>query len=158
MKKIILFTFILLAGCNSYTSEDKSEEIIKDTSSVSKKDASMPLIKSGCYSWVAKKDSAFLKLDISGSKVSGDLKYVLYEKDNNKGTINGILQDSLVIADYTFQSEGITSVRQVVFKIHGDSLIEGFGDIDMKGDTARFKNISPLHFQDERPFIKTDCK
>ena len=157
MKKIILFAFILSAGCNSYTSKDQSEKIIKDTS-VSKKDAPMPFMMPGCYAWVAKKDSALLTLDISGNKVSGNLNYVLYQKDNNKGIINGILQDSLIIADYTFQSEGMTSVRQVVFKLHGNSLIEGFGDIDMKGDTARFKNISQLQFQEERPFIKTDCK
>ncbi|HEV8082467.1 MAG TPA: hypothetical protein VGP55_04655 [Chitinophagaceae bacterium] len=158
MKKIIFFAFVLSAGCNSYTSEDQSKKTIKDTSSVSKKDAPMPFIIPGCYAWVAKKDSALLSLDISGNKVSGNLNYVLYQKDNNKGIINGILQDSLIIADYTFQSEGMTSVRQVVFKLHGNSLIEGFGDIDMKGDTARFKNISQLQFQEERPFIKTDCK
>ncbi len=157
MKKIILFAFVLSSSCNSYTSDDQSKQIIKDFS-VSKKDAPMPFILPGCYAWIAKKDSALLKLDISGNKVSGNLNYFLYEKDNNKGTINGILQDSLIIADYTFQSEGMTSVRQVVFKIYGGSLIEGFGDINMKGDTARFKNISQLQFQEERPFIKTDCK
>lgn len=158
MKNIILFAFTLIAGCNSQNTEEQTEAIIKDTSSVSEKDDPMPLITPGCYAWVIKKDSALLKLDISGNNISGDLSYNLYEKDNNKGTINGTLQDSLVVADYTFQSEGITSVRQVVFKMHGESLIEGFGDIEIKGDTARFKNISQLQFQDQRPFIKTNCK
>ncbi len=158
MKNTILFFFIFMAGCTSQTQEDQTEDVTKDTSSVSEKGAPMPLLVPGCYSWIAKKDSALLKLDVSGNDVSGDLKYFLYEKDNNKGTIRGTLQDSLIVADYTFQSEGMTSVRQVVFKIHGDSLTEGFGDIDMKGDSSRFKNISELQFQNERPFIKTDCK
>lgn len=158
MKYIIPFAFILIAGCNSPSTENRTDPIDNDTSSVSEKDAPMPLMTSGCYAQVIKKDSALLNLDISGNKVSGHLSYHLYEKDNNKGALNGNLQDSLIIADYTFQSEGTTSVRQVAFKIHGDSLIEGFGDIDMKGDTAVFKNISQLQFQDARPFIKTNCK
>ncbi len=158
MKNIIFLTFLLLSGCNSQSSEDKSESIIKDTSSALEKDVKLPLIISGCYAYIAKKDSALLNLNISGNNISGKLNYSLYEKDGNRGTINGSIQESLVIADYTFQSEGMTSVRQVVFKIHGDSLIEGFGDTDVKGDTAKFKNISLLQFQNGRAFIKTNCK
>ena len=157
MKNTILFFFILIAGCTSQTREDKTEDVVQD-SSVSEKVTPRPLLVPGCYSWITKQDSALLKLDVLGNDVSGDLKYFIFEKDNNKGTIRGTLHDSLIVADYTFQSEGMTSVRQVVFKIHGDSLSEGFGDIDMKSDTARFKDISELQFQNERSFIKTDCK
>lgn len=158
MKSIIFFASILLASCNSQSTQDKTEAINMDSDSVAENNAPAPLVVPGCYAYILKKDSAFIKLDVSGNTVSGDLSYNLYEKDTNKGTINGHLQDSLIIADYTFQAEGMTSVRQVVFKIHGDSLTEGFGDIEMKGDTARFKNISQLEFQDQRPFIKTNCK
>ena len=158
MKNIVLFIFVLVLGCNSQNSKNQTETIGKDTSSVPGNDAPAFAIKAGCYSYSIKKDSAFLKLDISRGKVSGDLMYALYQKDSNKGTISGILQDSLIVVDYIFQSEGMTSVRQVVFKVNGDSLIEGFGDIEMKGDTARFKNIAQLQFQDQRPFIKTTCK
>ncbi len=158
MRNIVLLTLILLTGCNSGSSDDEFKSVTKDTSAIVEDVFPVPSIKSGCYGYVVKKDSAFLKLDISGNIISGDLTYSLHQKDSNKGTINGILQDSLLIADYTFQAEGMTSVRQVVFKMRGDSLLEGFGDIDMKGDTATFKNIDELQFQDYRSFIKIDCK
>lgn len=158
MRNIVLLTLILLTGCNSGNADDEFKSVTKDTSAIIEDVFPAPSIKSGCYGYVVKKDSAFLKLDISGNIISGDLTYSLHQKDSNKGTISGILQDSLLIADYTFQSEGMKSVRQVVFKMRGDSLLEGFGDIDMKGDTATFKNIAELQFQDDRSFIKTDCK
>ncbi len=158
MRNIVLLALTLLAGCNSGNADDEFKSITKDTSAIVEDVFPVLSVKSGCYGYAVKKDSAYLKLDISGNIVSGDLTYSLHEKDDNKGTISGILQDSLLIADYTFQAEGMTSVRQIVFKMRNDSLLEGFGDIDMKGDTATFKNIAELQFQDERPFIKTDCK
>ena len=158
MKKLILFTAVLVAGCDFQTPKNQSHDITNDTSLVAANNTAVPLITPGCYSYITKNDSAFLKLEISGNKISGDLHYSLYEKDNNKGTINGTLKDSLIIAYYTFQSEGMTSVRQVVFEINDSSLIEGFGDIEVRGDTAKFKNISQLQFQDQRPFIRSNCK
>ncbi|MEP6583459.1 MAG: hypothetical protein ABJA90_04310 [Ginsengibacter sp.] len=158
MKNILFFFVISIVSCNSNDSESSVTKATEDTPATKPKNIQMPEGISGCYSYVLKKDSALLKLNISGDKVSGDLTYNLYEKDHNRGTIDGTVQDSLVIADYTFQSEGMTSVRQVVFKINGDSLFEGFGDIDMINDTARFKNISQLKFYEQRPFLKTACK
>jgi hypothetical protein len=52
----------------------------------------------------------------------------------------------------------MTSVREVVFKINGDLLTKGFGDIDTSGDTIKFKNQAHLQYQNDRPFKKVDCK
>lgn len=159
MNKIFILFILFAVSCNSQSDKQNSSgENNTDSNAVTENnDATAPNI-SGCYAYSIKKDSALLKLNISGTNVTGELSYHLYEKDNNSGTINGSLHDSLIIADYTFQSEGMTSVRQVVFKMNNDTLVEGYGDIMMKGDTAHFKDIALLKFQNDRPFLKTNCK
>ena len=102
------------------------------------------------------KDTATLDLVVAGLKVSGNLQYRRFEKDNNAGTMSGTLRDSLIRAYYTFQSEGMTSVREVVFLISDSSLLEGYGEIGVKDDTAKFLNLSDLKFL-PTPFVKTDC-
>lgn len=73
-----------------------------------------------CYQYAANKDTIRLHVNRTGEKVSGTLLYSLYEKDRNQGTIAGTLKGDLLLADYTFQSEGMTSVRQVAFKRKGN--------------------------------------
>ncbi|MEO7523324.1 MAG: hypothetical protein ABIT58_04480, partial [Ferruginibacter sp.] len=126
MNKIILLFILFAVSCNSQSDkENSSGENNTDSNTVTEKNDAMAPDISGCYAYHVKQDSALLKLDISGTNVTGTLSYHLYEKDNNAGSINGTLQDSLIIADYTFESEGMTSVRQVVFKINSNTLVEG---------------------------------
>ena len=159
MDKIFILFILFAVSCNSQSAkENSSGEDNTDSNAVTENNDVMARNISGCYAYNIKKDSALLKLNISGTNVTGELSYRRSEKDNNSGTINGSLRDSLIVADYTFQSEGMTSVRQVVFKMNNDTLVEGYGDIMMKGDTARFKDIALLKFQNDRPFLKTNCQ
>ncbi len=157
MKKVIYTALIMFAGCN-FSDSAKDSVNTNDSAAVNDQLPAKINKPEGCYAWQSGKDSAALHLQTSGNNVSGTLSYKLFEKDSNKGSITGNIQDDLIIADYTFQSEGMTSVREVVFKIEGESLIEGYGDIDVDGDTVRFKNKTDLEFNTERPFIKTACK
>ena len=142
-----LLLLLLLIACNS---KPQKETAVKEAvSAVSN--------LQGCYLSASDMDSASLKLNVNGNVVTGELKYDRYQKDKNSGMLEGTIKDDLIIADYTFQSEGIVSVREVVFKITDESLLEGFGDIVMKGDTARFKDKTRLSFHGDRPFIKTIC-
>jgi hypothetical protein len=158
MRSIILIIFIFVIACNS------DEEATNDTTT-SPKDtvtelryvAKTPLNLSGCYGWIAGEDTATLQLTVTGNKVSGDLIYDWSEKDRNSGKLQGVLQDSLILANYTFLSEGVSSVREVVFKIKGDSLFEGSGNVDASKDTIKYKNITKLKFAGDHPFIKGIC-
>ena len=164
MKSLLFFSLaILFASCNSQSDDSSSTTDVKDSTTSSSSpalDEETPAssISSGCYASVFKKDTIMMNLTISGTDVSGDLNYSLYQKDKNKGSLKGSFQNDMIVADYTFQAEGTTSVRQVAFKKVGDSLVEGYGDIEMKGDTARFKDVDHLEFHNDRPFTKTDCK
>ncbi|MEO6134345.1 MAG: hypothetical protein ABIP35_04270 [Ginsengibacter sp.] len=157
MKKYFLIPVLFLVACNSNSGDKVAPISVTDSPKVIIETEKISPNASGCYFSLLKKDTAKLQLSINGSQVTGSLTYIRFEKDSNKGSINGKVIDSLIVADYIFLSEGIKSVRQVVFKMKGNKLIEGFGDIEMKGDTARFKNIFSLKFLNAQPFKKIDC-
>ncbi len=74
------------------------------------------------------------------------LTHNFYEKDKNTGTIQGELKGDTLIADYSFVSEGVSSVREVVFLKKGSELVEGYGDADQVDNKLVFKNRSTLNF------------
>ncbi len=117
----------------------------------------MPVRLNGCYQMTMKEDTADLKITLRDSTVTGNLEYRLKEKDRNSGTLAGVLREGFIYADYTFQSEGVTSVREVAFKIEGDTLLPGFGDIREAGGKVVFTNRSALQYQHESPFIRITC-
>ena len=157
MNRLFLIIILFATACNSQT-ENKSETGQPATSSGDEKLNAANL--EGCYVSILNNDTSYLKIEVIESGVTGDLTYNRYQKDKNEGTIKGEIKDSLVVAYYTFESEGITSVRQVVFKPSDKGLAEGFGDIVISktGDTASFKDISTLQFQDSVKFTKTECQ
>jgi hypothetical protein len=111
-----------------------------------------------CYQYIKNRDTATLSLKTEDNKVTGTLGYNLYEKDKNAGSIAGIVKGDTIIANYTFQSEGKTSIREVAFLKKGDQLAEGFGDVqEVKGET-KFKDLSKLKFDGSMTFDKIDCK
>lgn len=110
---------------------------------------------SGCYQMTIKKDTAILSLNHEGDSVSGSLSYHWFEKDNSDGTFRGaIIDDSLIVADYNFQSEGITSVRQIVFRIRKDTLLQGYGEQRVVNDTSLFRDVRLAVFDTKNPFVK----
>lgn len=115
-------------------------------------------LKDGCYEMIMKRDTATLSLHIQDTAVSGNLNYRWAEKDHNKGTIKGYIRDSLLIADYTFESEGITSVREAVFKLKGDTLFQGVGELTEQNGKIIFKQKDQLQYDKTFPFIRVDCQ
>lgn len=99
-----------------------------------------------CYQYTSGKDTVLLSLTNDGDVVSGSLKYSLYEKDGNDGTIKGVMKSDTLIADYTFHSEGKESVREVTFLKKGQAFIEGFGDSKEVNGKMIFRNKQALHY------------
>ncbi|OLY93919.1 hypothetical protein SAMN05444008_11125 [Cnuella takakiae] len=118
---------------------------------------SEPFVLTGCYEMTHKRDSATLQLEVQDSVVTGRLVYRRYQRDGNTGTIKGVLRDSLILADYTFQSEGLTSVRELVLKIKDTTLVEAFGDLKNEGNKIVFSNTANLQYMEENPFVKVAC-
>jgi hypothetical protein len=131
---------------------DKVDTAVHDTGI-----ATTPIPLDGCYRMIANADTVIMRLNVIDSLVSGELSYRLAGKDRNDGSLKGVVRDSLIIADYTFRSEGTMSVRQVAFRMAGTLLVEGHGELDTKGDTMRFKDVRNLKFQYDRPMSKVPC-
>ncbi len=157
------FLNIMVAGmmvsCATGT-ESKENEPGKDLTAP--KTAEQTL--TGCYRMIIEKDTAELKLDINGSIVKGSLLYNRFEKDDNNGELNGVIENNVIKAWYRYRSESLVSVKEVYFKIQGDKLEEGYGDIAMRGDstsithdTAYFKYPATLQYESNHPYIKINC-
>lgn len=155
MKKSI---FILGVAFISLTSCTKKAE---EKTVVTQEEMEKPETESAkeCYQYVSKKDTVMVTLITSnGNNITGDLKYKWFEKDNNDGKISGMFKGDTLYADYTFQSEGMSSVREMVFLRKGNTLIEGFGDIEEKGDKQVFKDKKNLKFDANIVLEKVICK
>jgi hypothetical protein len=155
MKSFSSFFLVSIMACNG--SEKTGNITYTDTIFNDTNTAPTPMSLDGCYTWALNKDTALLSIKMAGSGITGTLIYDWNEKDRNAGTLKGIVQDSLVIAQYTFESEGMQSVREVAFKIQRGELVEGFGNYTPTGDTLRFSDITKLKYQSNRPFKKVDC-
>lgn len=68
------------------------------------------------------------------------------------------MKGDTLIVDYTFDSEGSESVREVVFLKRNNQLIEGFGDVEEKDGKTVFKDKSKLIFGNSIVFKKVDCQ
>lgn len=116
------------------------------------------MVLNGCYQMMMKRDTAALELTVKDTTVTGSLQYNLYEKDRNTGTLQGVLRNDIIYADYTFQSEGMTSVREVAFKIQDGALLQAVGAVSEQNSKVVFKDQATLQFPTDAPFLKTACR
>lgn len=149
MKKQIylVFVFILLVtGCKKATEETTEKTSQKKTT------ASTP---TDCYAADLEGNKIEMQLQYNADDITGTLTYAFIEKDINVGTFKGKLANNILIADYTFQSEGVTSVRQIAFKLQDDQFVEGYGELYDNG--TKFKYPTKLEFNSNMPLKKIDC-
>jgi hypothetical protein len=151
MKMNLKPVFLLAIACIVFSCNNQRQQ-----SATNEKPGESNLLN--CYQYINNNDTIILKTVNVKGFITGTLVYNLYEKDKNKGTIQGSMKGDVLIADYTFFSEGMKSVRQVAFKKIGSNFIEGYGDVEDKNGKMIFKNPDSLTFSKSvilRPF---DCK
>lgn len=158
MKKVILLGIVfisILVSCKKEKEKEKEDTLDAAEEIVAEEPASQE-----CYTAIIKKDTISMALNVQGDQVtSGKLSYNFYEKDKNEGALVGEIKGDTLFADYTFLSEGVSSVRQVVFLKKGNTYVEGFGDVvdDNKGKVT-FKDKKQLKFEGNIVLAKVDCK
>lgn len=111
--------------------------------------------KTTCYSFEENGSSVSLQMETTGKDVAGTMVYALAEKDKNTGTFKGTINNDILIADYTFQSEGVESTRQIAFELKDGQLIEGYGE--MNEDGTKFKDVAQIKFDSTMPLSKVEC-
>ena len=111
----------------------------------------------GCYVSKLAKDTYVIKLEnVSDGKVSGMLAFNNFEKDSSSGTFEGTYTDGILLGEYVFNSEGMESNRQVIFKNEGDSFIQGFGEVKSEGDKEVFVDLNNITYEPSLNFIKNE--
>lgn len=149
---LLLATLALAAACTP----EKSEQTDTNHETVATEVAETAE-SSTCYAAILGRDSLLLRVERMSDDVTGDLSYNFYEKDDNKGTLVGQMHGDTLLADYTFQSEGTESVRQVAFLKKGEGFVEGYGDAEEMNGKMVFKNTSTLDFNSGTAFKKVLC-
>lgn len=146
-----MISFVLFSACNSNNKQNASTN--PEPANPEKETAPV-----NCYRYAKYMDTIMLKLIHVGESITGTLVYKLSEKDQNRGTIQGAMKGDLLVARYTFSSEGTTSKREVVFKMKDDAFTEGYGDVDVQHDEVRFKDINKLAFNDSMKLEAVPCQ
>ena len=157
MKKAYLFsTVILLALSYSCMNNKKEEGKVPQL----KVDAPLETKANECYQAIIEKDTITLTVDINNvNQFEGKLDYSYYQKDKSIGTLLGNVKGDTIFADYTFQSEGKTSVRELAFlKKDLNTYVEGYGEIIETNGKMVFKDKSKIKFDGNVVYNKIDCK
>jgi len=150
----LIVAFILLSTFSASVSHEENNQLGESKS----KDALKKTSPINCYRYTSKSDTILLKVIHIGEAITGILVYNLEGKDKNKGTIQGRMRGDLLIADYTFMAEGISSIRQIAFKLKDSVFIEGNGETEVHENKIRFKNTDSIKFNDSIKLIEIPCQ
>lgn len=114
----------------------------------------------GCYVATLSRDvyTLVIKSEADDGVVGGMIAYNNYEKDSSSGSFDGTFKDNILSGNYSFDSEGMHSDRQLIFKKVGDTFVQGFGPTKVIDGKETFENISTLNFDSNSTFAKdADC-
>ncbi len=114
-------------------------------------------INTECFQYFGEKDTVRLMTLTIGTKVTGTLDYAIFKKDKNSGFIKGEIRENLMIAEYTFMSEGDSSKRQVVFQKTDEGWKEGYGEMKTVDDIPVQVNIDSLDFSHQITLAPIPC-
>jgi len=128
MRNVYLFSTILLLAISTSCMNNKKEAVSAPQVQV---EAPLETTSKECYQAVIEKDTITLTVAINDvNQFEGELDYSYYQKDKSFGTLLGNVKGDTIFADYTFQSEGKTSVRELVFlKKDSNTIVEGHGEV-----------------------------
>lgn len=149
LKIIILIFAIVLIGVLVYFKNAQAPAGI--TPSATTKDSIL-----GCYVAHLQKDIYTLVIQSENNGIiTGALAYNNYQKDSSSGSFNGTLADNILLGNYSFDSEGMHSDRQVIFKKVGNSFIQGFGPVKIVDNKEIFDSVK-ITYDPKSTFIKSD--
>ncbi|MEN2402883.1 hypothetical protein GKZ90_0024055 [Flavobacterium sp. MC2016-06] len=157
MKKVFALTIIVLVIFTSCKKE--TAQPVEITPKPPKKAEIVEPSGDQCFLATANNSTIELSFNVnSQQEVNGKLSYALYGKDKNEGTIIGNIKGDTLIADYTFMSEGVSSVREVAFLQRENTFIEGFGDVIDSNNKVTFKDKAKLKYDQKNVLTRVDCK
>ena len=153
MKNSIVLILVFAGICSSCKKEKMTDPKVVEAVAV------QDIVSNECYIGILKKDTVSLTFNTNDSIAkSGKLSYHFFEKDKNDGEFSGEMKGDTLFADYTFMSEGVSSIREVAFLKKGDTFTEGYGEIMDNIGKVTFKDKKTLKFDGKIVLKKADCK
>ena len=151
----VIFFTATIASCKNEPKKTTDATTTMDTAKTVENKPTTPA--ASCYSYINEKDTVTLKMEGLANAVTGKLTYKLYQKDSNKGELNGQLNGDTLLADYKFISEGQLSTRQVIFLIKNNIAKEGYGKTEEKNGKMVFKDMKGVSFETGIALNKVEC-
>ena len=101
----------------------------------------------GCYVATLKNDRFEMNLTRQdNSRVAGFISLTPAEKDSARGTFQGTFENGKLHGIYIFESEGVTSERELYFKRVAGGFLPGYGPVEVV-DNIREKLMRPLQLK-----------
>lgn len=145
MNRIIALILIALVVIGALFYYQKNKEKIVEESIV------------GCYRAELARDVYSLDINSQeGENFQGTLVFDNFEKDSSSGTFDGTYKDSVLLGTYSFRSEGMDSVMQMIFKKVGDDFVRGYGNMDEMDEVLKFTNIEDITYDNLAIFKSTE--
>ena len=156
MKKasfLLVSAFSVVFACNNAdeSSAPTTDTIVTDSLPV------VPALVVQCYENQNGADTVQLQIADSSGMISGRLNYRIEGKDANTGSFSGKWYGDTLVADYSFRSEGVRSVRQIAFLKKDSFLIEGFGPVTQENKQMKFKSRDSLSFNEVNRLSLVPC-
>ena len=160
MKKIffVLSSAAILFSCEKKETVSNAASSTQDSLKINESDIQIEAIPHTCYSEAIGKDSVFVMLDDNLGTITGKMYYKNFEKDSSFGDVIGSKNGDTLKLNYTFQSEGMTSEREIYFLQKDGNLIEGIGDHKVEGNKDSYVNASKLKYEGGHILKQADCK
>lgn len=156
LSAIVIIIILLIGGVWYYSTRNVSPSVSDNTNNTNTTPPDNSGSIKGCY--VAKLAKDVYTLDIESENngaVSGILAFNNYQKDSSSGSFDGQLTGDILQGNYSFDSEGMHSDRQVIFKKVGDNFVEGFGPASVVNGKEVFSDPSKLTYDPKSTFVKT---
>jgi len=166
----LIFFVIVLPALTFYVGVqyEKTQNFLKEiaeynsTREMGILNASTGTLAKGCYvSRFGKDVYTFNILSSQAGLISGRLSYKSHLKSDSSGAFLGIFRDNILLGDYSFVSEGSSSIKQVIFKKAGENIVQGFGPSILADDKELFVNTNDIIFDSNFVFsvsAEADCK
>ncbi len=154
MIRIVTCCLLVMAGCNEAPEKSDVLDPQTDTSTV----APVQVQSEQCYALTTGGNNVVLSLQINGSQAAGELDYAISGKDKNTGTFTGLMSGDTLTADYTFNSEGVRSVRQVKYLVNDSVAVEGYGKVEEHGGRMEFAPGAVIDFGHGIVLSRANCK
>ncbi len=150
--KNILFNLLLATAIFTACQNSPKTETPAATAPMS---GAKPATATTCWEKRFGPDLEAIEMTVVGDEVSGFMAWEPDQKDGARGMFKGKKSGDLVTAIFEYMIEGSIQSEEVVFKIVGDKLMKGNGEMEDKAGIMTLKDKSKLTWEDV--FSACDC-